>query len=91
MRIPCPYCGPRDAAEFSYRGDASLSRPDPSGDRAIDDAAMFAYVYLRDNPAGPHREYWYHGHGCRSWLVVTRDTTSHDISEVRLATAERRS
>jgi methylglutamate dehydrogenase subunit B len=89
MRIPCPYCGPRDAAEFSYRGDATLSRPDASGDPAIDDVAMFAYVYLRDNPVGRHREFWYHGSGCRSWLVVTRDTTSHDISDVRLATAER--
>jgi sarcosine oxidase subunit delta len=89
MRIPCPYCGSRDAAEFSYRGDATLSRPNASGDRAIDDAAMFAYVYLRDNSVGPHREFWYHGHGCRSWLIVTRDTASHDISDVRLVGAER--
>lgn len=50
---------------------------------------MFAYVYLRDNPAGRHQEFWYHGNGCRSWLVVTRDTISHDISDVRLAATER--
>ncbi len=37
------------------------------------------YVYLRNNPAGPHREYWYHGAGCQSWLVVTRDTRTHEI------------
>ena len=28
------------------------------------------YVYLRDNPAGPTRELWYHAAGCRAWLVV---------------------
>jgi methylglutamate dehydrogenase subunit B len=89
MRIPCPYCGPRDAAEFSTRGDATLVRPDTDVDHATDEAALFAYVYLRDNPAGPHREFWYHGRGCHSWLVVTRDTISHEISDVRLAAAER--
>ena len=41
---------------------------------AATDAALFDYVYLRDNPAGAHRELWYHGAGCRAWLVVTRDT-----------------
>ena len=70
MRIPCPYCGERDAAEFSYLGDASCApgRPRPASRRLSD------YVYLRDNPAGPHRDLWYHGAGCRAWLVVTRDT-----------------
>jgi heterotetrameric sarcosine oxidase delta subunit len=89
MRIPCPYCGSRDAAEFSYFGDATPRRPAASGDHAADEATMFAYVYLRDNPAGRHQEFWYHGNGCRSWLVVTRDTISHDISDVRLAATER--
>ena len=27
MRIPCPFCGERDGAEFVYRGDASPVRP----------------------------------------------------------------
>jgi heterotetrameric sarcosine oxidase delta subunit len=79
MRIPCPYCGSRDAAEFSYFGDATLQRPEPAGEPHADAAAMFEYVYLRDNPAGRHRDLWYHGSGCRSWLVVTRDTASHEI------------
>jgi sarcosine oxidase subunit delta len=89
MRIPCPYCGPRDAAEFSYFADATLQRPELSGDAAADQAAMFDYVYLRDNPVGRHEGYWYHGSGCRSWLVVTRDVTSHEIFDVRLARGER--
>jgi sarcosine oxidase subunit delta len=88
MRIPCPYCGSRDAAEFSYLGDATLQRPAPAGEPQSDAAAMFDYVYLRSNPAGRHRDLWYHGAGCRSWLVVARDTTSHEIIGAVLAGKE---
>ncbi|MDB5697690.1 MAG: sarcosine oxidase subunit delta [Alphaproteobacteria bacterium] len=78
MRIPCPFCGSRDIQEFVYRGDAEPTRP-------ADDEAVFAYVYLRDNVAGPMREHWYHAQGCRNWLVVTRDTVTHDIAGAALA------
>jgi methylglutamate dehydrogenase subunit B len=78
MRIPCPFCGPRDAHEFAYLGDATLTRPDPAAPGVA--AAFHDYVYLRENPAGSHRELWYHGSGCRQWLEVTRDTRSHAIS-----------
>jgi methylglutamate dehydrogenase subunit B len=81
MRIPCPYCGSRDVQEFSYLGDANLRRPDPEAP----EAAFHDYVYLRDNPAGPHRELWYHGSGCRNWLVVTRNTVTHVITGARFA------
>jgi methylglutamate dehydrogenase subunit B len=77
MLIPCPFCGDRDASEFAYLGDATLKRPDPSSPDA--ERAFHDYVYLRDNPAGPHREFWHHVSGCRSWLTVTRDTRSHEI------------
>jgi methylglutamate dehydrogenase subunit B len=83
MRISCPFCGARDAHEFSYLGDATLTRPDPGAPNAAD--AFHAYVYLRDNPAGVHRELWYHANGCRRWVVVARDTLTHDISGVRFA------
>lgn len=84
MRITCPYCGARDAQEFTYLGAAGLKRPD-----GLDttEAAMTDYVYLRDNPAGPHRELWYHGSGCHAWLVVTRDTRTHAIAAVEPAKA----
>ncbi len=39
----------------------------------------YAYVYLRDNPKGPHDELWLHSAGCRSWFKVRRDTRTHDI------------
>jgi sarcosine oxidase subunit delta len=76
MRIPCPHCGVRDVQEFTYLGDAAPRRPD--GPDATQ-ARMAGYVYLRDNLAGRHRELWYHGAGCRAWLVVTRDTRTHAI------------
>ena len=74
MRIPCPFCGPRELSEFTYLGDAAPVRP-----VTADDGAVFDYVYLRDNPAGPHRERWYHAAGCRLWLTVTRDTRTHEV------------
>jgi len=88
MRIPCPYCGSRDAAEFSYLGDACVTRPDTATAGADSDVAMYDHVYLRDNPAGLLREYWYHGAGCHSWLVVERDTRTHRIIVASMPHAE---
>lgn len=83
MIIDHPLLGPRDAAEFYIKGDAGLiERPDGM---TAKDAEMHDYVYLRDNPAGEHRELWYHEQGDRSWLVVTRNTLTHEILKVELA------
>lgn len=76
MRIPCPYCGSRDVQEFTCLGSAAPQRPSPEAA----ENAMFDYVYMRDNPRGPHDEYWYHGAGCHAWLIVTRDTFTHAIT-----------
>lgn len=84
MIIHHPLLGPCDAQEFTYLGDASLiERPDGMADGA--EAAFYDYQYLRDNPAGRHRELWFHEQGDRSWLVVTRDTVTHEITSVELA------
>ena len=84
MIIEHPLLGPRDAQEFTCLGDASLlHRPDASADNAGE--RFFDYQYLRDNPAGTHRELWYHAMGDRSWLVITRDTVTHEILAVELA------
>jgi methylglutamate dehydrogenase subunit B len=84
MRIDCPFCGDRDLSEFTYLGDAGFRRP-PSDTESSADRFCEA-VYLRDNPAGPHEELWYHAAGCLSWLRVTRNTRTHEILGVRLAT-----
>ena len=84
MIITHPLLGPRDAAEFVVLGDACLiDRPDWQSDNAL--AEFTEYLYMRDNPAGEHAELWYHEQGDRSWLVVTRNTLTHDITRVELA------
>ncbi|SHG60936.1 sarcosine oxidase subunit delta [Cognatiyoonia sediminum] len=84
MIINHPLLGPRDASEFTYLGDASLiDRPDWQSETAAQD--FYEYQYLRDNPAGLHQELWFHESGDRSWLVVTRNTLTHEITDVQLA------
>ena len=83
MRIACPFCGERGNEEFVYLGDATLVRPDPGVAGATQ--AFADYLYLRDNVRGLHRELWYHAAGCHGWLVVTRDTMSHEIKRVEFA------
>ncbi|ODR99986.1 sarcosine oxidase subunit delta [Methyloceanibacter methanicus] len=83
MRITCPYCGERALDEFTYRGDATVKRPDSLDENTAE--AWVDYVYLRDNPAGPHKELWHHGAGCHAWLEVTRDTVTHEILDVAFA------
>ena len=83
LRINCPFCGERDHSEFTYGGDATVSYP------ALD-APLEAWidaVYVRANPKGPHRERWQHSDGCRLWLIVERDTMTHEITSVAPARA----
>ena len=82
LRIPCPFCGVRDHSEFTYLGDAQPQRP---AHQDQDAKLWFDYVYLRDNPCGKIAEYWQHLHGCREWLVVWRDTQTHEIFSAELA------
>ncbi len=81
MQLTCPLCGPRDRREFYYYGsDDYLNRPDA----AAPPAAWDDYLHNRDNPAGITRDLWYHDMGCAAWLVVTRDTVTHDINATEL-------
>ncbi len=83
IRIPCPYCGIRDHSEFTYGGDASVEYP------PLDATAeeWHEAVFLRENIRGMQSETWHHVNGCRMWLVVERDTTTHEIRSVRPAHA----
>lgn len=76
MRLTCPYCGERDHQEFTYRGDASAARPSIEN-TSIEEHA--SYVYDRTNPAGVHRELWNHTGGCRTHVVVERNTLTHEV------------
>jgi sarcosine oxidase subunit delta len=78
IRIPCPFCGLRDHGEFAYLGDAGRTRP-AWGAPAGDAGPWQDYVYGRDNPRGPHLEFWQHVHGCRTILKLLRDTATHEV------------
>jgi len=81
MRIPCPLCGPRDRREFFYYGaEDYLNRPVPDAPPA----AWDDYLHLRDNPAGVTRDLWYHESGCAAWLLVTRNTVTHEVLAAEL-------
>ena len=82
LQIDCPFCGTRDETEFVYGGDANRRRP-PLDE--ISQEIWNDYVFLRDNPKGDHREFWYHQHGCRGWLIVSRNTVTHEITNVTFA------
>jgi len=85
MRISCPCCGTRDRREFTYYGAAEyLNRPaEDAGAEAWD-----TYLHLRENPAGPTRDLWYHD-PCSTWVEVERNTVTHEILSTR-AIAETR-
>ena len=76
MRLTCPHCGARDLREFTY-GGAALDRPAGDWGAEWDD-----YLHLRDNPAGASREWWMHSMGCGAWLVVERNTVTHEVVSV---------
>jgi sarcosine oxidase subunit delta len=80
MRLPCPFCGLRDAAEFSYEGPAARR---PALDAPTE--AWVEAVYLRDQPRGPAEELWRHAYGCRSLIVMERDVVTHEVHGARLA------
>ena len=82
MQIPCPYCGTRDALEFTWGGQADMVRPvDPL---ACSDAEWGAYLFMRRNPQGVHHERWCHTYGCRQWFNVWRNTVTHLVEQVRV-------
>jgi len=83
MIIEHPLLGPRDIHEFVYVGDASLLNR-PKWDSEDAEQKFYEYMYLRKNSAGIHQELWFHQQGDRSWLVVSRNTLTHEIIKVDL-------
>ncbi|MDF2233480.1 sarcosine oxidase subunit delta [Albimonas sp. CAU 1670] len=87
MRLTCPFCGPRDAAEFVYDGPFG---GDPAAERpalSAPPAAWVEAVFLRDQPKGETRELWRHVHGCGCFLDVLRNTVTHEVISVAFADA----
>ncbi len=81
LLIRCPFCGPRPEDEFGFAGDATPTPPE----QGSTPESYADHLYLRDNIKGRQPELWVHRYGCRRWLVVERDTVSHEIFSVCLA------
>ncbi len=78
MLIDCPHCGPRAQSEFAY--DRTLDAIVPL---AMGPSDAMTTLYTRANPRGWSDELWHHRSGCRTWLVVRRQTVTHAIESVR--------
>ncbi|MGC1488450.1 MAG: sarcosine oxidase subunit delta [Albidovulum sp.] len=78
LLIPCPHCGPRDEAEFSYGGPV---RPLPPLDHAATVQDWHAAIHLGVSALGPQPEIWYHHAGCECWITALRDLASHEFAE----------
>ncbi len=75
LLVPCPHCGPRNASEMTYVGEAR-TRPD------TDDPSVTEwrdYLYMRDNTAGWTKETWYCRAGCRRYFQAERNTLSNEF------------
>lgn len=71
--LTCPFCGPRELAEFVFR----KTLPEAG-------ASEFAAVYERANRVDDSLEHWQHAHGCRAWLRVRRNPSTGEVREVNL-------
>jgi len=75
LLIKCPYCEEeRPEIEFSYAGQAHITRPDNPSD--LDDAAWEKFLFVRDNARGITFERWMHAHGCARYFNALRNTLS---------------
>lgn len=75
LLVPCPHCGPRNATDLRYVGEAR-TRPDPE---TATPAEWRAYLYIERNPAGWLRENWYCRSGCRRYFTLERNTATNEF------------
>ena len=51
----------------------------PELNKEISDKDWDNFVYNRKSLRGKHLELWQHLSGCRQWIKVERDTSTHEI------------
>ncbi len=78
LLITCPFCGPRAETEFTYGGPAKPRRPEAPDE--MSDTGWVDYLTVVPNPMGPVAERWQHAKGCGRWMILHRDTVTHDIT-----------
>jgi len=74
IQLPCPWCGPRNASEFTHHGELT-TRPDAT---TATPEEWRRYLYFRRNANGWVDENWYHSAGCRRFIRVRRHTLSNE-------------
>ena len=79
LKIPCPFCGPRNETEFAHGGPVKSQRTDDAS--TLSDHDWIEYLTVPKNPLGPVQERWWHVRGCGQWFTITRDTRSHDLCD----------
>jgi len=79
IRIPCPFCGPRNSTEFAHVGEAG-ARPDVT---TVTRQEWRTYLYVHDNPLGWVNETWFHRAGCRRYLEAERHTGTNQVRWAR--------
>lgn len=83
--FPCPFCGPRDEAEFHYGGEAGNLRPDGP---EVPEERWADYLHMRANPKGATKEIWVHM-TCGEFFAMERDSVTHKVAgSVSLGEAE---
>ena len=70
-----PVVDATDAVTETSADSATEATPE-----ATPEATIWAdRLWHRDNPRGLVCERWWHAHGCRLWLTLTRDTATNKI------------
>lgn len=70
MQITCPWCGLRNATEFTQHGEKP-PRPEVATTTRKE---WHDYLYTRNNTWGVVKELWFHSSGCRQFFSLHRDT-----------------
>jgi sarcosine oxidase subunit delta len=77
MLIDCPNCGSRNISEFRYGGE--INKRPPMNE--ITPHEWAEYVFMRDNPLGVLKEWWFHRAGCSQWFIAERHTKTHAVMQ----------
>ncbi len=83
LLLHCPNCGPRNAGEFRFGGEVN---PRPANPTATSDADWAHYLYMRPNPLGVQKEWWFHRAGCGLWFLAERHTGNNQVLKTYLPT-----
>jgi sarcosine oxidase, subunit delta len=77
IQLLCPWCGPRNVAEFKHHGEVT-KRPDVT---TTTPEEWRRYLYFRRNACDWVEENWYHTAGCRRFFRISRHTSTNETRQ----------